>query len=104
MQVSDSYSLEKAVSICAIRSVVVVALPCLAKACAAHALDRRAAAQPARMPAPGLGQSVLSRVPQCMKTAQEPESKSPWPPHLKRDELNVLDFIGGNQSFSHVCI
>ncbi len=51
--------------------------------CAAHALDSLAAAHPASTPAPGSGHSDLSRLHQCMNTAQEPDRRSPCPPHLK---------------------
>ena len=80
--VSDSYSLEKADSIWSIRSEVVVARPCWEKAWAAHARANRAEAHPAITPAPGSGHSEC-RVAQYKKTEREPESKSPWPPHLK---------------------
>ena len=82
--VSDSYSLEKADSIWSIRSEVVVARPCWEKAWAAHARANRAEAHPAITPAPGSGHSEC-RVAQYKKTEREPESKSPWPPHLKSE-------------------
>lgn len=61
-----------------------MALPRWLKAWAAHARVRRQAAQPARTPGPGSGHSDLRRVAQCMKTASEPERRSPCPPHLEK--------------------
>ena len=62
---------------------MVVALPRWLKAWAAQARVRRQAAHPARTPGPGSGHSDWRRVAQCMKTASEPESRSPCPPHLE---------------------
>ena len=82
--VSDSKSREKADSSWLIRSDVVVARPCWAKAWAAHARAMRAPAHPAMTPAPGSGQSEL-RVAQKRNTDRDPDKRSPWPPHLKHD-------------------
>ena len=79
--VSDSKSREKADSSWLIRSVVVVARPCWAKAWAAQARAMRAPAHPAMTPAPGSGQSGF-RVAQKRNTDRDPDNRSPWPPHL----------------------
>ena len=71
--------------------MVVVALPCCANAWAAHALERRAAAQPAITPGPGSGQSLLFWA-QNRKAAKDPDKRSPWPPHLKYNVKNGTKF------------
>lgn len=81
--VSVSKRREKAEPIWSIRSVVVVARPCWAKAWAAQALASRAAAHPAITPAPGSPGHSGCRVAQNRKTDSDPDSKSPWPPHLQ---------------------